>query len=183
MTVLINLEQAGILTPAALNLLRICSFFHPTGVPMELAQAALDLLGDKPGHAFRPALELPTELTRLARLALVRLNLPDGTFCVHRLTQEAVRQSMSCEGQRYWRTRAVAVLARSFPTVCPRHWLVIERLLPHALGVLRASRGCASETRQALLRKTGFYLIERGRYAEALALGYDQVHDDLANNC
>lgn len=163
-----NLEQAKVDAPAALDLLTLCSFLAPEDIPRGLApdhanrlplQARLDL-GDSMGH--------DVAVRALSRFSLIAA---DGeTLSLHRLVQLVVRESLDPEHERTWAHVAVCVLRDAFPRERDSGtWRVRARLLPHVVTATDTAQvlGVAAEETGVLLQAAAEYLHERGQLLDA----------------
>jgi tetratricopeptide (TPR) repeat protein len=152
---------------AAGDLLRLCAFLGPDGIPEEILASAC------PGEPLGDALGNPLERLRVMRSAL-RYSLLERdpetrTINVHRLVQAVLIAELHGAEYETWARRAGMAAAGAFPIPDFANWPLCERLMPHALT-------CAGHLREAnvempelgrLLNLVGTYLRQRGRQAEA----------------
>ena len=144
------------------EVLALAAFLAPTDIPKSLAVAAAQAAGA--GRA--------SSLRTLAPVALTEVGA--DSLSLNPIMQEFAWQRMLAEERKEWATRAVRMLAGSFPENYwdAGTWPRCERLLPHAVAAaahaekLDVARGAAA----VLLDRAGGYLAECGRRAEARAL-------------
>ncbi len=159
--------------PGAADVLQFSAFLAPDAITYELlTKGALEL-----GPAIQEALadadpaspQMDDLLQPLARLSLIRIDADSPSYSIHRLVQDVVRAAMDDGTRRLWAERAVRAVDAAFPIVEHANWPLCDQLLPHALSVAswveRERMGFAAAGR--LLDQTGYYLYERGQYAEA----------------
>jgi tetratricopeptide (TPR) repeat protein len=159
-------------TPGAKDLLTLCAFLSPDGIPRaQLAERAETL-----PMSLRRVVSRPL-LYRQAASALGRYSLVTVTadsLIVHRLVQTVVRSSLSSRKQRSWAAIAVRLVAAAFPRDCDRvaTWPVCALLLSHALAVVDHAQTFRIESKPSarLIYEAGLYLWSRGQYQQALML-------------
>ena len=119
-----QVEQAN---PAAAELLRLCAFLAPDGIPEELLSQGTADLGDvlRPVAADEYLLNEAIEVLR--RYSLVRRNAETKLLSVHRLVQAVLIDAMKEEDQRLWAERAVRAVNSVFPEYDA--WTEAERYL------------------------------------------------------
>jgi tetratricopeptide (TPR) repeat protein len=156
--------------PAAADLLRLLAFLAPDDILEEmLVEGAAEL--DPPlGPAIADDLARNDAIAALLDYSLVRRNSTNRALSLHRLVQAVLRDDMDKQTYREWAERAVHVVNAAFPTSGEfANWPVCERLLPHALAcaaLIEREQMMLPEAAR-LLNQAGYYLKERGRYAEA----------------
>jgi tetratricopeptide (TPR) repeat protein/transcriptional regulator with XRE-family HTH domain len=147
--------------PLAADILHFCAFLHPDAIPEELFYR---------DESFKPdTVELDEAVAILQRYSLIKRNMQKQTFSIHRLVQAVTIDTTSPELRAQWREHVVRALNAAFPEVEFKEWKQCERLLPHALVCATWIEHELTLTQEVaeLFHKAGFYLRERGQYAEA----------------
>jgi tetratricopeptide (TPR) repeat protein len=159
-----KIEQAN---PAATELLKLCAFLHPDGIPEELFREGA--LGQALEAVSSDALAWNNAISEILKYSLLRRDPKAGTLEIHRLVQAVLKQEMDEGTQRRWAERAVRAVEHASPSVKFSTWAVCERLLPQAYACAELINQWGFEFPEAagLLNQAGFYLCERGRYTDA----------------
>src|SRR5579871_6023083 len=158
---------------AAAELLTISAFFAPDAVPNALlldgASELGELLASELTHAPDNQLRLRELLTSLTDYSLIHRNTDAQTYDIHSLVQAVIQAKMNISDRQACAERAVRVANRAFPGVEFDSWPLCERLLPHALACLQYARkeDVEIEEMASLCNEAGYYLNERGFFAEA----------------
>ncbi|MEV6382837.1 FxSxx-COOH system tetratricopeptide repeat protein [Streptomyces sp. NPDC051773] len=139
---LVSLEEIRANSPAAADLLEICSFFGADPIPMDLLYTrslmdALTLGEDEP----RDEVTISEVFQEINRFGLAQADQEEGTLVVHRLVQAEIRHSMPVQRRLELRSVVHAVLAAGNPKSpgAPESWARYAQLLPH-LWPSRAAR-------------------------------------------
>jgi len=151
--------------PLATDLLRFCAFLQPDAIPEELFQHDDSFKLDK--RALRKG------ITALLRYSLIKRNMQEQTFSMHRLVQAVLIDDMPPDLQKQWRERVMRALDAAFPyEVEFKNWRQCKRLLPHALVCATwAADELAPTVRVAqLFHRAVVYLDARGQYSVAESL-------------
>jgi tetratricopeptide (TPR) repeat protein len=179
---------------AAADLIRVCAFLSPDGIPEELFRQAAVELGDHLKTLSERPLELAKAIAEASRFSLLYRNPTNRTFSIHRLVQEVLRARMSPDERCLWAERIVRALNRVFPEPDYPNWSLCDRLLLHARAVaaLVAPYQLQFEAVSNILDKTARYLRERGQYTEAKPLLqtsldirqqlFGETHPDIATS-
>jgi tetratricopeptide (TPR) repeat protein len=157
--------------PAAANLLRLCTFFAPDSIPLDVLQAGAGQLPQGLGEALEDEIECDRLLAALRDYSL--LERQQDALRMHRLVQWAVRESLIDDQRQRWGAAAIRLLGETFPTEVedPRRWPLCARLLPHVQVVLDLVEELVEpESVSWLLEATGRYLQVRGELAAARPL-------------
>ena len=146
-TWLLSLEKVKQANPKAIELLNLCAFLHPDGIPEEV-------FGDW------DVLELDSALRVVLQFSFVWRDADKKLLRIHRLVQEIVRHELG-EEQRIWAEKAVLAVNGVFPN--PEDvskWSTCERLLPCALTCAELIEKWKLESEEAifLLNKIAYYL-------------------------
>jgi tetratricopeptide (TPR) repeat protein len=169
---------------AASDLIKMCAFLAPDGVPEELFPASSNRRN-----------EWTRTVGFATRYSLLKRSPESRTLTMHRLAQLVIREAMDKQTRRAWMERAVSAmdLASPDPSVSSA-WQLFERLLRHFLVCVEwiADASLISDPSRQLLRKAGICLQDRAQYAEAercyrLSLAIDEVtqgpeHPDTAGS-
>lgn len=159
--------------PAAIDLLRMCAFFHAEAIPEELFVAGASHLGPVLGPVVADPYQFNLVLAALRNASLVTRHPETRTLSVHRLVQAVLQDQMEPAEARVWSTRVVGTVNAAFPEPEPEFpvWTQCVRYLTHALACVPLLEQ-ADELPAAgeLLFKIGSYLMGRGHLAEAKPL-------------
>jgi tetratricopeptide (TPR) repeat protein len=170
----LNFEQVEQASAAAADLLRASAFFSPDKIPLDLVRRGAPELGTALALALVDVDDDPTILDEilepLTQYSLIRRDIDDESYAIHRLVQMVLKHQMDEVARRQWAERCVRALNRTFPNSREiTAWPSCERLLPHALVCAEFVRkvGLTSPEASLLCNQAGVYLHERGRYQEA----------------
>jgi tetratricopeptide (TPR) repeat protein len=160
-------------SPASADLLRLSAFLAPDAIPLELLERGRIEIGGPlearlQGVADDPVI-VDEVLKPLTSYSLVRRNTATRTYSIHPLVQEVVRASLPVDAQRAWTEQTVRLLNAAFPDPEFKNWPDCARLLSHALVAAKyiAEQHFGFSEMATLLRNTGFYLHQRGQFAQA----------------
>lgn len=156
--------------PIAHELLNLCAFLTPEGIPHSLLRSW------SPDHPrkLRPLHEDRIVYNRavsiLSRYSLLQASA-DG-LTVHRLVQTLARQSLSPAERRRHAATAVTYVEQAFPldVAAVDHWSTCDALMPHALTAAAhaATENVSLRRVTAVYARVGEYLRIQGRYEQAL---------------
>src|SRR2546421_5612036 len=161
-----QVEQAN---QASAELLRLCAFLAPEGIPEELLSKGAADLGEVLGPAAADESLLNEAIEVLRRYSLVRRNVETKLLSVHRLVQAVLIDAMKEEDQRRWAERAVRAVNSAFPAVEYETWIEAERYLSQVpvCVVLMDRYGLAFPEAADLLYEAGYYWYQHAEYTQA----------------
>jgi tetratricopeptide (TPR) repeat protein/transcriptional regulator with XRE-family HTH domain len=166
-----NFEAAERASPAAAEALRVSAFLAPVSIPFSIFSKGAQALGGAIAEAVPEADELAINvlLRPLTRYSLVCTDATSRSYGVHRLVQEIVRGSIDEADRPAGLESISAAVDAAFPAVQYATWAECDRLVPHVASIARwiDTYDVHSQPAGRLLGRTGWYLRERGRYAEA----------------
>jgi tetratricopeptide (TPR) repeat protein len=162
-------EGSATIALAAADLLRLCAFFGPDAIPLELILSYTPSLDEEFRGALDNKIWRKKIIAKATRFSLLNANHQTRTYDVHREVQAVLRDEMD-ETQCVWAERALQTLAAIFPA--PDDfvaWETCDLLLPHAQDCLKQCDRLGVETDVVahLKNQIGFHLKTRARYAEA----------------
>jgi tetratricopeptide (TPR) repeat protein len=169
----LSFEAVKRMNPAASDLLRLCTFLDPDAIAEEMLTEGALALGPVLAPVATDPLRLDQAIEALWRYSLLRRHSSSHMLSLHRLVQVVLKESMSVELQRTWVERAIGALHLAFPSyVEPVCWEKCQRLLPQVQQCSQMIERWRIPSPEAatLLHQAGYYLRERGGYAEAEAL-------------
>jgi tetratricopeptide (TPR) repeat protein len=164
-----SVEQAN---PAAADLLRLCAFLNPDGIWEELLRQGMSQLEPPLQVLGTDDLAFHEAVRTLGAYSLLRRDLASQTLSIHRLVQAVLSDAMTQETIQAWVERTTRLLYAARPEaggVTFPHWEAWNNLLPHVItweGHLQQVQVVSLEPAH-LLCSMGWYLGERGQYAEA----------------
>lgn len=152
------------------ELLNICSYLSPDGIPRILLESFLQqLLGCVDEHPD-PIL-VDRTLAAIRRYSLATIRVQTGSLSVHRLVQSVLRDRLEEGGRRRELIHLVLGKVRSlFPGRENSHdlWRQAEELLPSALSISSFAMDCkAGNEATSLMADAAHHLLVTGRYVEA----------------
>jgi tetratricopeptide (TPR) repeat protein len=140
--------------PEAVNVLRLCAFFAPGDIPVQLLRAIpAESLPEQLTGVMDDPVRWSTAVNKLVQYSVIQWNTPDadagaepedaGTIYLHRMVSQTVSAGMS-EGDRTTYSRAVRrglTAADPQRAADPRNWPRYARIAPHlgASGALRST--------------------------------------------
>ncbi|MBD1852490.1 tetratricopeptide repeat protein [Leptolyngbya sp. FACHB-711] len=169
----INFQAIQETAPAAADVLQWSALLAADAIPYELLVKGAKHLGDRVQTALAEAetdpLQLANLLNPLACYSLIKLEPTAQSYSIHRMVQAVVRQGMTDDQLQQWVNRAVAALNAAFPFVDYDQWTQCARLLPHVESIqpYLPDELEQVEALARLLNQAGYYLKQRGQYAEA----------------
>ncbi|KAJ6003890.1 hypothetical protein N7540_013172 [Penicillium herquei] len=155
----LSFEQIRHERPAATDLLALMSMFDRQGIPEGLVRA------DGDGLQFEDA------VAPLISYSLVRVGFGTTLFDMHRLVQLSVRTWLEIHLElARWQRKSRAIMAQIFPNGQYESWSECQRLLPHAIEVMKSISEEHEEDQlhgATIFSKSGWYLLLRGAYGAA----------------
>jgi tetratricopeptide (TPR) repeat protein/transcriptional regulator with XRE-family HTH domain len=166
----LSFEKVKQSQPLAAELLKLLAFLHPDAIPEEIILDAAGELGPDLKILAGDKLRLNLLLGELLRYSLIKRS--QDILSMHRLVQAVLKSTLDQIAQRQWAERAICAVNSLFPEVHPATWDTCERLLSSAqtCSDLVIRYQIASPESARLLDLAGYYLYERGRYAESETL-------------
>ncbi|MCP5096507.1 MAG: tetratricopeptide repeat protein, partial [Chloroflexi bacterium] len=182
-------KQAG-----AADLLHLCCFFAPDGIPLALIKAGTEQLPPQLAELVTDKRQLMLAVTALRDYSLARQD-EDGNLSIHRLVQTVARDRMSAEQRAEWGHVVIELLIANLGDWKRLHeWADGKNLLPHMITVAESGtqQNWGTERLAYLCNKVGYYLIFLGEYTaarpfyeQALAIRQQVLgddHSDTANS-
>ena len=168
----LSFERVGQKNPIAADLLRLCAFLAPDAIPLAIITEGASYLGPELASVGTDPYLLNQAIEVLLAYSLVHRETSsdtDSLLSMHRLVQAVLKDQMDEPTCEMWAERTVQAMSATFPSVEFTNWSFCERLLPHALVCwdLINQRNLLSREASALLKRMGWYLMERARYAKA----------------
>ena len=156
----ISFEQIRKMTPAATDLLALMSMLDRQGIPEFLL------------HDGKNQLEFEDALAPLLSFSLIRAEVGQQSFEMHRLVQLSARKWLSSHKQmEKWGKKVTAIMTAVFPNGKYETWTTCQALLPHSkevIGHLHLLHDKEDRLNGAIIaNNTGWYLHLRGQYKEA----------------
>ena len=172
-TWLLSLAQLSGERPAAVELLRLCAFFDPDDIDLELLAAGAARAGPVIAAALSDPLERAETAGALARASLVTVPA-QGRLRVHRLVQAVTRDQLDDDQAAEWARRALDLIRAVLPSAAPQDpssWPVYASLAPHVESVVAhaASYPDLAARRGGLLGNLGIYLAASAQFSAARA--------------
>jgi tetratricopeptide (TPR) repeat protein len=162
----ISFEYIRKQTPSATRLLSLMSMFDRQAIPESLLQDRYQSDIDREAH-------FDDDIATLSSFSLIKTN-EDGTdFEMHRLVQFSTKNWLEHNDElEKWRSIYSMLMDASFPLGEFENWTVCRALLPHAQSLLNnmPTDEQALKAWASVLYKNAWYMIETGRYFDALEL-------------
>ena len=146
----LSFDQIRRSSPKSADSLSLMSYLHRHAIPGFLIQGDVD------------DLSFEEDINLLISFSLVKAEIREDTFEIHRLVQIALQHWLRSEGyEQLWRDRAIERVAHHFP---PKNsWPICEKLMSHADEViLYTPSSIKSELDRArILDRTAWYINSR----------------------
>lgn len=189
----LSFEQVEQRNPLAADLLRCCAFLASDDIPEEFFTEGANELSPLLQSIATDASLLDEAIGELRRFSLVRRNIANKTFSIHRLVQAIIRINMdhydtkpfsihrlvhslfrtnrAAVTQKLWAERAVRIVNDVFPggNIDVNDWVQCQRYLTHAqtCATFIEEYDLAFLEAAHLLNQTAYYLSSLALYAEA----------------
>jgi tetratricopeptide (TPR) repeat protein/nucleoside phosphorylase len=165
-------------SPAAAELLELCSFLAPDRIPEELLRDGAAYWPAALQQAVADPLRFQQLIADLLKFSLVKRLVEEHALSIHRLVQAVQLDTMELAMQRHWAERVVQAVSEVFPGN-PKEITRWQRCLRY----LDQAQACSTLIKQHklpliegvdLLNRTGFYVHEHALYSIAEPL-YQQA--------
>jgi tetratricopeptide (TPR) repeat protein/tRNA A-37 threonylcarbamoyl transferase component Bud32 len=169
-TWLLSFEKVAYESPLAADMLKLCAFLDPDGIPEEIFAGAI---ADPDGTLHSSPAALDGAIATLRRFSLVRRNQEINMLTMHRLVQTVLRDRMSEQEQRRWAEGAVRGVNSIFPEGDQvASWPQCHRSMPSVRACLPLVELWSMTFPEAarLLDQAGLYLLEQAQYTQARIL-------------
>ena len=165
-------EQVEQRNPAAADLLRLCAFLDPDGIPEDLLQQGASELGPVLQPVVNDPIAFNDAIQELRRFSLLRRYPELRLLTLHRLVQVVLKDRLDSSTQEQWVERVVRLVNAAFPEVSKETWEQCKHYLPQVFICLDHLDQHDIQTPEAasLLYRAGRYLNDHARYAEAKPL-------------
>jgi tetratricopeptide (TPR) repeat protein len=164
-------QQVQQVSPAAVDLLRLCAFLAPDDISLGMIKDGAEFLPETLAAAVQNQLMLNRVIAALRRYSL--LGIDGDMLSVHRVVQAVTRDQLDEDERRMWSEAAVRVVNQAFPQESNdvRTWSDCALLLPHALLATQYAEmvEVAPYATGRLLNQMGLYFRYRAQFEEALA--------------
>lgn len=182
-------------TPGARAILRLCSFFSSTPIPVQMMVSGMATVLKRAAAFTEEELLAPQhakfwireELGQLKHYSLIELD--GGAFGIHKLVQEVEMLSIACAERSGWLADAAALFSSVIPEISWREdrrkgWKAEDAafwklLLPHGLTILKHMGETVADS--ALLSSVGHACAETGEFKQALS--YFQTAHQRLKDC
>ncbi|WP_129842432.1 FxSxx-COOH system tetratricopeptide repeat protein [Streptomyces sp. RFCAC02] len=164
--------------PEAVDLLRLCSYFAPGAIPVQLVRSvpAADL-PERLAELREDPLRWNAAISKLVQYSVIRWEMPehrtdpeDGTIHLHRMVAQTVQTGMSKADQEQFSRAVRRALAAADPQRFSdtRRWSRFAKIVPHleASGALRSRHG----DMHRLILNCLHYLYNAGEYTSGIQL-------------
>ncbi|MFF0106632.1 FxSxx-COOH system tetratricopeptide repeat protein [Streptomyces hirsutus] len=163
--------------PIAHELLNLCAFLAPEGIPHRLLQSWDQDFPRKLRPLHEDRIVYNRALSILSRYSL--LQATGNGITIHRLVQMLARQSMTPAERRRHAATAVLFAEHAFPAdvAATDHWATCDLVMPHALTAARhaVEQNVSLQKSVSLYGRIGEFLRIQGRYQQALEILRDSA--------
>jgi transcriptional regulator with XRE-family HTH domain/Tfp pilus assembly protein PilF len=172
----LSFQQVEQQSPAAAELLRLCSFLAPDAIPEELVVRGAAELGAVLGTAARDPFQLDEALEVLHRYSLVRRDSSTHLLSIHRLVQVVLKENMDQQAQRAWAERTVRAMSAAFSEADDgpgeKQLYYLQYYVPHVqeCTMLITQYHLYFPEAARLLYQAGVFLYFHGLYPQSQAL-------------
>jgi tetratricopeptide (TPR) repeat protein len=168
----LSFAQVQARSAGAADLLRVCAFLHPDAIPEEIITEGAIKLGPNVQAVAESPLAFNQAIGVLLSYSLLKRQAEQHLLSMHRLVQAVLKDDMDAPTYRLWAERVVQAVDQALPAEVDfgpnaRY----DRCLSHAQECARLieQEHLTSSAARWLLHRTGRYLWQHARYAEAEA--------------
>ena len=158
--------------PTAADLLRLCAFFAPDDIPLQVIKDGAEHLPEPIASAVVNPLSCDKSLAALRHYSLIERK--EEFVSIHRLVQAVTQHRMGKEAVKEWTETAVRIIYNAFPKNSRdfRTWKTCSLLLPHALAALSDAEMLEldADATARLLNNVAGYIYGRGDFRQAVLL-------------
>ncbi len=159
----------------AADLLCVCAFLAPEGIPEEIFLGGTASSEGTANPIVTDLYQFDQAIAALRNFSLVQRQPEMQTLSLHRLVQVILQEGMNEREHTQWQQRVVHLLNVAFPPVTSdtgtEIWEPCERLLPHVVICAATLPACLQNQEFAeLLLKAADYLDQRSQYERAKSL-------------
>ena len=158
-------------SPAGAELLNLCAYLAPDGIPRSLLVKGAQNLPKTLASAVEDELEFDDAISSLRSYSLISMVEGLDAFFVHRLVQAVTQDRLTKECQRKYAEAAIKLVNSSFSFREDNieSWETSKRLLPQLLVSIKNANmlEVAPEESSRLLNEAGLYLRLRGEFVES----------------
>ncbi len=168
-----SFDRVEKISPAAIELLRFCSFLHPDAIPEDLIINGAAELGPTLQSLTTDPILLDEILVLLRKFSLLHRHADTGTLSVHCLVQLVLQNRMNEKTQRMWAERTLRAVNRALPDVDEfAPWFLVKQYMPHVRRCIAHIEKwqVASMEAARLLEQAGSYLQLQAQFAPSFAL-------------
>src|SRR6266480_122378 len=171
-TLSLAFERVASINPAAADLLRLCAFLYPDGIPLRAIAVATADLGPLLQASAMDFYALDNAVATLRTTSLLHRHADTHTLTIHRVVQAVIQDTMDRDTQRLWAERAV----RFISDACSDsqrllQWFNWQHEFPHEAvsaslltgAALIEHWGMRFKEATRLLYLIGIYLLESGQ--------------------
>ena len=177
-TWVLSFQQVEQQSPAAAEVLHLCTFLHPDAIPEVILIEGAAELGPVLQAVTSDPLEFNEAIQFLRRYSLIKRDPEAKLLNMHRLVQVVIKESLDEATKQLWAERAIRMVNAAFPDPDFETWSRCEHSLPHVWVCADLIKEYHIQFPEAarLLHQAGFYLRERGLYVQAEVLLQQALH-------
>lgn len=165
----LSFRRIETMNPLAAQLLTLCGFFAPDGIPLEMIHNSRAELNPKFRKALKDVTGLREAMEILERFSLARAS--EKTISIHGVIGALAQDRLVDIDRMSWASTAVRIVSSAFPfdSQNPNSWPVCGEVLPHALAATMHAQnaGVATTVVVDLMSRAGRFLLKQGNYSEA----------------
>ncbi len=156
--------------PLAVELLRICAFFGPEPIPLEVFEHGAPAVHTQISELTADPIMLAQAIRELARFALVRIDR--RAIIVHRLIQALLRDDLNEDQRERYRHDVHLILAASSPKDPDNSmlWPRYEEMVAHVTSATTDLPSCTAPEVRAFALEVVRYLYRSGDRASSYSL-------------
>ena len=129
----LSFQRVAEQNPAAIELLRFCTFLSPDAIPEDLILKSAPFLSPLLRVLYTVE-DLNQTVAPLLNYSLIRRNASEKMFSIHRLIQAVIQDHISEEEQRFWAKGTVYALSDIFSVAQNGSPLDSQPYVPHVLA-------------------------------------------------